>query len=307
MKRLAYIQAAAVATVLAVVAGVSAFLLINQANVAFGAAEGCACSNGAIPWWSWTASALALAFLAVLGVRVARALRAHFLFQKTLDAREVPAPLHLARGAVRLRIRLQMISDERIEAFTTGLLRTRVVMSTGLVAALSAEEQKAVLAHEAWHAHAFHPLLTFILTLGQRMLRLPERLMEYLRFLTEEEADRAALRTTSLSALRRALLKVMNARPQPGFAGPAVAAFSATELRLRSLLSDPVRLSRRMVALQGALVLSGAGLLAVAVLLLAHAPQVEAATGGMCTAVPQCVRGALESLPPMSALFTAAP
>lgn len=69
------------------------------------------------------------------------------------------APVVLAAAATRAGLRgIICVRADSCHAFTVGLLRPRVHVTDGLVAALSADELIAVLCHEREHARGRHPL-----------------------------------------------------------------------------------------------------------------------------------------------------
>jgi Zn-dependent protease with chaperone function len=79
--------------------------------------------------------------------------------QGDLRHREVTVPTGLRRLAADVGIRrLQMAADGTAAAFTVGLARPRVVVTTALLAELKQTELAAVLRHEAEHARRRDPL-----------------------------------------------------------------------------------------------------------------------------------------------------
>ena len=105
-------------------------------------------------------------------------------------------------------------------AATYRLVRPRIVVSTGLVAALSPEQLSAVLAHERAHLRGRDPLrLAVVRRLAVRRFYLPLLSGLRRRFVVglELAADRAALERVGVAALAGALLRVLDATP-PGLA-----------------------------------------------------------------------------------------
>lgn len=69
----------------------------------------------------------------------------------------LPPPAAAAAAGAGLAGRVDLVRDGRPIAFTYGFLRPRVLVSSGLVEALSASELAAVLNHERYHALARDP------------------------------------------------------------------------------------------------------------------------------------------------------
>jgi Zn-dependent protease with chaperone function len=108
---------------------------------------------------------------------------------------------------------LAVIMDGSVRtAFTHGILRPRVYVSTGLINSLSREETRAVLLHELNHKKRMDPLrfLAFGF-LKDAFFYIPaaRQLASYSRLRSEEEADDAAARSScGPVALASAILKV---------------------------------------------------------------------------------------------------
>ncbi len=96
-------------------------------------------------------------------------------------------------------------------AFTHGLLRPAIYMSTGLLNELDKDEIKAVFLHELHHKRRLDPLRFFLLMLLKDMffyIPLIKYLVSYIRFKKEHEADDAAVISADELNLAGALLKV---------------------------------------------------------------------------------------------------
>lgn len=114
------------------------------------------------------------------------------------------------------------VRSDRPYAFTHGIWRPRVVVSTGLVAQATHDELVAVLRHEGYHVRHRDPLKVLALrTWGAALAFLPIVPTVFQRLLDRQElrADRAAVRQSGVAALAGAMLKAVG-RPE---AGPATA------------------------------------------------------------------------------------
>ncbi|MFA6511621.1 MAG: M56 family metallopeptidase [Patescibacteria group bacterium] len=295
MTRFYYVQISVLALLLLALVSGSIFLVVNQIGALTGVSSDCGCSVATLPWWSWGLSAAAAIFLLLLLVHIVHILFTQARFHRTLAAQRIPLTDGLVEQSHLHAIRLLLVQSDRMEAFTTGFLKPWVVVSTALLRELSATELTAVLAHEARHAHAYHPLFTFILTIAEKVLLLPHSIVEYLRFLAEREADKAALRFMPLRVLAAALVKVLRDEPQ---AVPiTVHAFSANSLRVKKLLREPLGIPRFMLWAQTGLLALALVVVASVLSLFIMSTEVQAATGEMCTALPYCVQKTLQSIP----------
>jgi Zn-dependent protease with chaperone function len=100
------------------------------------------------------------------------------------------------------------VADPAASAFCAGLLRPRVVVTSGMVTALAAEELDAVLVHEAEHARRRDPLRRLAgRAAADVLVWLPLVGWWTSRWLEEAElaADRAAIDRVGRSPLARAL------------------------------------------------------------------------------------------------------
>jgi beta-lactamase regulating signal transducer with metallopeptidase domain len=109
---------------------------------------------------------------------------------------------------------VQVVSTDEVLCFCTGLLRPRIVVSTGLVELLDQAELEAVLAHEASHRRRRDPLRLMVADVAIRGLffvpALPD-LARAARVTTELEADAAAVDRYGNTNLLRALRSVLEA------------------------------------------------------------------------------------------------
>lgn len=167
---------------------------------------------------------------------------------------------HLSRQCAPRRVAETIVQIGVVEhgAVVAGLLRPRIYCDATLVETLSADELRAVTLHERGHQRALDPLRLTLLAIAEPFAersRSGRRLLERLRAEREILADRYAIRRgVPPNAIASALLK-MAGPPPAGAAGFA----SATELRLRALLGDPMSLP----TVTGAWILMGIALGAV--------------------------------------------
>lgn len=153
-----------------------------------------------------------------------------------LPEAEPPAELARALERVGLGSRVTLVESEEPFAFTLGLLRPRVYLSTAAARRLTVQELEAVLWHERRHAEARDPLRMQVLA----VLRAAFGYLPALRYLSqhflrsrEYEADDEALRRTGnpdalLGALWKLSLPRAKASPEAaagygGFAGERMA------------------------------------------------------------------------------------
>ena len=116
-------------------------------------------------------------------------------------------------------VKLFRAPARRPAAFCIGLLRPRVVFTSGLIERLSVEEQEAAFWHEAQHARVREPLRCLAARLAATtFFWLPFLRDLYDRYVLvrELEADRLAIGKTSQGALAGALHEVIR---EPGLAG----------------------------------------------------------------------------------------
>lgn len=186
-------------------------------------------------------AASGLAASTVVALRAAagsRALRA----SARAAGRPVPIFLHNEGAVLGCADRLDVVAGEDAFAVTYGVIRPRILVSTGLAAALAPAEIRAVLAHEREHLRCRDPLRL----LAARLVAawgcyLPAAgwLARRAALRRELAADRAAAGSAGRGALAAALFKLA-ARP----ACPAIAAASPAGDRRRSLEARITQLER---------------------------------------------------------------
>jgi hypothetical protein len=140
--------------------------------------------------------------------------------------RQLRAHNHLSRGLKALAYpelgprRAIVFEDSRPQAFCAGLLRPRVFVSRGAVAALTPDQLDVVLAHEMHHVRRRDPLRLLVArVLADALFFLPvlRRAADRYRALAEVAADEAAVRRTGnkRAPLAAALLAFEEPAAQP--------------------------------------------------------------------------------------------
>jgi Zn-dependent protease with chaperone function len=161
------------------------------------------------------------------------------------------------------QIDVHVLDARRQGAFCGGVLRPRVVLTTGLLDALDPAERAAVVAHELSHARQRGPLK---LALGQLVVRaffwvpVLRDLVERYLLLTELAADRAAIAATSPAALAGALSQVLETPKLAGSIGFADHAAARIDRLFDPHAKLPRLLTPARVALTG-VTLGAAGVL----------------------------------------------
>jgi Zn-dependent protease with chaperone function len=193
-----------------------------------------------LPTWFDTAAvtlvlataAAGLAASALVALRAAAGSRA---LRALIRAARRPVPILMQNdvAALGLATRLDVIAGEDAFAITYGLIRPRVLVSSGLAAALTPGETSAVLAHEREHLRHRDPLRLLAARLAAAWgCYLPAAgwLARRAALRHELAADRAAAESAGRGVLAAALLKLA-AMP----ASPAIAAASPAGDERRSL------------------------------------------------------------------------
>lgn len=167
---------------------------------------------------------------------------------------------------------VQRIVEVRLDSLTAlcqGLLRPRIVVSSALVATLTPEELRAVLAHERAHAVAKDPLrlaITRALGAGASAFPVLRAVAQRAELETELRADDAAIRHFGPQPLASALLKILRgARRTP--AG-AISRIDGLEARVHRLVGAPLQTVRPSSASVMVTAASTVGVLAAGALLM---------------------------------------
>lgn len=173
-----------------------------------------------------------------------------------------PSDLSDAAAAVAFHDMVDVVRDDRPQAFCYGLCRPRVCISTGLVRLLAPAELDAVLLHEHYHRRRHEPLRILVAeAVANTFYFVP--LLQDLRWrytaLKEIEADRAAVAAHGGAApLAGALYKILNQVGADGHrAALLIGGISPTAQRIDYLLAPdasalvPVSRVRLLVSLAG--------------------------------------------------------
>jgi len=165
--------------------------------------------------------------------------------------------------------------DEAADAYTLPGWPCRIVVTTGMMRALSHPERQVLLAHERAHASGFHYLFTTAARLASAANPLLSPLAAAVNYTVERWADeRAAVaagdrRLAARAIARAALASAAAPSRQPGQASRAAGALGVVTGPARMRHAGPV--PRRVAALLGPPPQPRLLLLAVAVLLVAVA------------------------------------
>jgi Zn-dependent protease with chaperone function len=211
-------------------------------------------ANGLPQAWALAVPALALLAAGLLGLArsLVRQLRAGLDVAEWVRLRTIPARPWLEAAIAEAGVRrYRLVDDEQPYAFTFGVLRPVVVVSSGLLERLETGSLRAVLAHEAAHARRRDPgRLMLARALAAGLLRVPPAVRAEGRChqWVELAADRAALSRLGRRPLAAALLALLQ-RPEstrPRSSASVVDAADLIPVRLAQLSSypEPARLPR---------------------------------------------------------------
>ena len=123
----------------------------------------------------------------------------------------------LMRMAKNVGVTLHVTPARRPAAFCFGLLRPRVVVTSGLLERLSADETAAVFWHEVEHVRTREPLKCLLARLAANTffwIPLLRDLLDRFLLIKEIVADQRAIARTNASALAGALYEVSSAPTQ---------------------------------------------------------------------------------------------
>lgn len=170
-----------------------------------------------------------LAIKSALGARALRALIRS-------DARPVPAIVRTEAAALDCATMIDVVAETEPFAVTYGLIHPRILVSTGLAAALLPAEIRAVLAHEREHLRHRDPLRFLagrLLAAWACYLPAASWLAGRTALRRELAADRAAAERASRGVLAGALLKLAGPPASPAFAAASPAGGRSGSLEAR--------------------------------------------------------------------------
>jgi Zn-dependent protease with chaperone function len=162
----------------------------------------------------------------------------------------------LANLAAELKMTVFELPTARPLCFVAGLLRPRVVISTGAVNCCSTDELRAALLHERDHCRGRATLWATVASFLNDCSPLPvKRAIELLHYRSELAADREASRHTDPSVLVSAMIKLA----EPALNSPFIANFAdhaQLKNRVESLLIPDSPRSRPVAGICAALLLA---------------------------------------------------
>ena len=191
---------------------------------------------------------LAGALLAAAATAAARAawLRVSALVAARQHTRRLPGARRLAGAAEAV-----VVQDDGVDAYTVPGWPSRIVVTSGMLAALTPAEREVLLAHERAHAGSCHYLFTAVARLAAAANPLLRPLATAIGYCVERWADeRAAAAAGSRPLAARAIAKAALAAT----AAPAARAQSAIllgALPRPSATRGPGQVPRRVAALLG--------------------------------------------------------
>ena len=189
-----------------------------------------------------------VAWVAARAVRGSRALR------RLARSSRVPCPSRIKAAAAGLGPGLDIVVVEAAEPFavTYGLMRPRILVSSGLAGALSVRGIAAVLAHERHHVRHRDPLRLLAVRLAAAYgcwLPAATWLARNRALRRELSADVAAARWTSRADLAAALLRLASLPACPALAAARPADDEKRSLEARVTQLEGSRPARRRPAL----------------------------------------------------------
>lgn len=150
-----------------------------------------------------------------------------------------PAALIAAAGRTGVTTALRAFDDEAPRAYTAGLLRPRIWISTALAAALTPDELDAVLWHERAHLMRYDPLRVLVArVIASLFVVVPWIRVQAARFEVAKEldADQAAVRAQRGPAPLAGALVALGGSPH--VADLAIGSWSMTEVRVDQLCGE---------------------------------------------------------------------
>jgi Zn-dependent protease with chaperone function len=227
----------------------------------------------------------AAAGLSGAAVVLTRAVRGSRVLRDLAGAARVPCPVAVGAAAAGLGLAANIDVVRAAEPFavTYRLVRPRILVSSALAEALSAEGIAAVLAHERQHVRHRDPVRLLAVRVAAAYgcwLPAAAVLGRRLALRLELAADQAAVGCTSRGDLASALLKLASAPPCPALAAARPARDDQGSLEARVAQLEGSRLRRPRPAL-GRLLASGGTLTLVMLACLCCAALSQALPGGL--------------------------
>jgi beta-lactamase regulating signal transducer with metallopeptidase domain len=201
----------------------------------------------------------ALGSLGALARTVVRAAREQRLLRR-LPSTPIARTRFAALGADAARIPVEVVPASAANAFCAGILRPRVLVTSGLLELLDEEERRAAIVHELEHARRRGPLkVSLARAVAHSLFWIPalRDLGDRYVLLCELEADRAAIAETGKAALAGALLEVIEAPRLAGAVGLSDFAASRVDRILDPRTSLPPLFRRSSMVATAAAVAGG--------------------------------------------------
>jgi beta-lactamase regulating signal transducer with metallopeptidase domain len=151
----------------------------------------------------------------------------------------LPTELQQLSQQLGLTGRIDLIDMPIPLAFCYGLLRPRIMLTTGLRALLAPDELAAVLQHERTHLRRYDPLRAWLWTIGDGLWWWAPGAAEEARLRHELIADQAVITAGDHQPLARAVLKLVeytHGQSRIDNSRLAMSGLSATEARIDQLL-----------------------------------------------------------------------
>jgi Zn-dependent protease with chaperone function len=213
----------------------------------------------------WSSAVLARGGLAGQGVATAAltvlvVLLGHTVLQVWRHQRAFRAAGRLARRLGRDAGGLIVTPDSAIDAFALGGPARLIIATEGLMKTLSAEQRRAVLAHERSHLDHHHHRHLLVVTLAASLNPLLWRMPAAMRYLVERWADEDSARATSRAVTAGALAAVSGRAERRRPAAALAAAASSVSRRIATLQAPAQDGGRRCwrIAPPGLLVVAAA-------------------------------------------------
>lgn len=224
-------------------------------------------------------------FLAGEGLRAMR-LRSDIRRRKM----EIPGRVLAASSGMGISDAIDVVRDGSPSAFTFGLWRPRIVMTSSLAGSLTLEQLKAVIAHEHRHLRRKDPLRSLLWeTFRRAFFFFPafDDMASFAALRREIRADADAERRAGKRALASALLKIV----APAGAGAAIAPFGHLRTRIQALAAPSA--SRSFEISLRRIIISAAVALAIVAVNISYVSPVRARDG---TLPAKCGDGAAAAM-----------